>query len=291
MRTSALVVAAAAVAAVLTVVSSCGDDGGAGPEATAPSTTARASSSTTSSTGGDGSSSAIDGRVYFVAGEAIATAGRALEGPGVGRRALEALLDGPVGVEAEIGQVSEIPAGTELLGLDIAEGRATVDLSGDFEAGGGSLSMRLRAAQVVFTLTQFETVDTVSFMIDGRPVETIGGEGVAVDDVDRTDFAAVTPFILVESPVPGQAISSPVEITGMANTFEATVQYLVTDGEGLIVDEGFTTATAGNGVFGTFSVTSSFAVGRPGVGAVVAFEDSARDGQPINVYEVPVDIG
>ncbi len=185
---------------------------------------------------------------------------------------------------------TEIPEGTELLGLDIADGVATVDLSGEFEAGGGSLSMQLRVAQVVFTLTQFDTVDTVEFLVDGTPVESIGGEGVMVDGVDRSSFTNVTPAVLIESPVPGEAVSSPLEITGMANTFEATVNYTVTDGDGLIVTEGFTTATAGMGTFGTFSVLATFAVPTPGFGSVIGFEISAEDGSQANVYEVPVDI-
>jgi hypothetical protein len=171
------------------------------------------------------------------------------------------------------------------------DGVATVDLSSQFAAGGGSLSMQLRVAQVVFTLTQFPTVDTVDITIEGEAVDAIGGEGVPAQGLDRTDFAAVTPLVLIEVPVPGQSVISPLEISGMANTFEANVEYAVTDGEGLIVDEGFTTATAGNGTFGTFAVTSEFEVERPGVGSVIGFETSAESGEQVNVYEVPVRIG
>lgn len=236
----------------------------------------------------DSTAEAVGVRVYFARAGAVATAGRFVPPPAVAQGAMEALLAGPQGIETEIGMGTEIPAGTQLLGLDVADGTATVDLSGAFEAGGGSLSMQVRVAQVVFTLTQFETVDTVRFRIDGQPVEAIGGEGVLVDGVDRSSFADVTPAVLVESPVPGQSVASPLVVTGMANTFEATVNYAVTDGDGLIVDEGFTTATAGMGTFGDFTVTSTFAVPTPGLGSVIAFEISARDGSQINVYEVPV---
>jgi hypothetical protein len=249
----------------------------------------------TSTTGGDGDTTGVRAGVlvYFVADEAVATAGRvvATDESGRLRGAMEALLAGPAGIETEIGMGTEIPAGTELLGVDLTPGVAEVDLSAAFATGGGSLSMQLRAAQVVFTLTQFETVDRVELSLDGVPVEALGGEGVPVDGVDRTDFENVTPLILVESPVPGQAVASPLDIFGMSNTFEATVQYTVTDGEGLIVDQGFTTATAGNGTFGTFGVRSEFQVERPGVGSVIAFETSPRDGSQVNVYEVPVQIG
>ena len=52
-----------------------------------------------------------------------------------------------------IGMVNGIPDGTEVLGVDISDGVATVDLSEEFASGGGSLSMQLRVAQVVFTST------------------------------------------------------------------------------------------------------------------------------------------
>lgn len=274
---------------VLVAAVACGDDstGSADPSTSSLGPT----SSTTSALPVAPTGAEVDVKVYFAASEGVATAGRVVEGPAVARGALEALLDGPEGIEAEIGQVSEIPAGTDLLGIEVADGRATVDLSGSFESGGGGLSMRLRVAQIVYTLTQFETVDSVSFRIDGEPVDAIGGEGVDVVDVERSDFADVTPLVLVESPVPGQQVGSPLTISGTANTFEATVNYSVTDGDGRIVDEGFTTATAGNGTFGTFSVASAFEIDRPGVGAVIGFEISARDGRPVNTYEVPVRVG
>jgi hypothetical protein len=275
------------------IFGACGDDGGTTTSDSSSPTGVPTSSSSTTAPRPDGSGGTddVDVGVYFAANEAIATAGRAVEGPAVARGAVEALLDGPRGIETEIGLVSEIPQGTELLDIDITAGIATVDLSGDFASGGSDLSMALRVAQVVFTLTQFDTVDTVDVSIDGTVVDVMGGDGVPVAGVDRVDFADVTPLVLVETPVPGQSVTSPLEIGGMANTFEATVQYTVTDGEGLIVDEGFTTATAGNGTFGTFSISSTFEVDRVGVGSIIAFEQSARDGQPVNVYEVPVGIG
>jgi hypothetical protein len=282
-----------AFALVTVLAAGCGDDGSTGGSSTTsgPSSTTSASSTSTTSTTAPAAGTMVPVRVYFAADEAIATAGRVVRGPAVARGALDALLEGPEGVEIEIGQTSEIPDGTELLDVDIADGLATVELTGEFEAGGGSLSMQLRVAQVVFTLTQFATVDTVDFSIDGSPVEAVGGEGIPAVGIDRSDFAGVTPLVLVETPVPGESVTSPLEITGMANTFEATVNYAVTDGEGLIIDEGFTTATAGNGTFGTFSVTSEFMVDRAGVGSVIGFEVSARDGTQVSVYEVPVEIG
>jgi germination protein M len=246
--------------------------------------TTSASGSTTSEPSGE----EAEVRVYFARDGQVATAGRTVSAPAVARGAMTELLAGPDEFETDIGLTSEIPAGTDLLGVDIAGGEAVVDLSGEFEAGGGSLSMQVRVAEVVFTLTQFATVETVTIELDGAPVDAIGGEGVDATDLTRDDLQNVTPFILVESPVPGATVTSPLEVSGIANTFEANVQYSMTDGDGLIVDEGFTTASAGNGVWGDFSLTTSFAVPRAGLGAVIVFQEDAATGDQADVYEVPV---
>src|SRR5205807_1576610 len=77
---------------------------------------------------------------------------------GVATAALGALLAGPTRAEHSAGIRSEIPLATRLLGVSVAKGVARVDLTSDYAAGAGSRALRLRLAQVVFTLTQFPTV-------------------------------------------------------------------------------------------------------------------------------------
>jgi spore germination protein GerM len=102
------------------------------------------------------------------------------------RAAVEALLAGPA--DASLG--TEVPTATRLLDVRVADRIATVDLSRDFESGGGSLSMRMRIAQVVYTLTELDGVGRVRFELDGEPVEAVGGEGVLVAaPLGRADFA------------------------------------------------------------------------------------------------------
>jgi hypothetical protein len=229
--------------------------------------------------------------VYLVRDERLGVAQRQVPRTvAVARAALEELLSGPTARDAEAGLATEIPEGTRLLDVDVRDGVATVDLSEEFESGGGTLSMQLRVAQVVFTLTQFDSVGNVAFMIEGRQVEAIGGEGIVVSPpVDRLDLADNTsPAILVESPAPWEEVRSPLRITGMSNTFEATLLYEVVDPSGAIVDSGFATATAGTGTWGTFDFTVSYDIARAGQGALILFESSARDGSRINEVEIPL---
>lgn len=274
------------LAVVILLAVACGDDGDeASDETSAPTTTTAVADTSTSVPAGD----AVAVRVYFARGEFVATAGRAATAPAVARGALTELLAGPDDFEAGIGMTTEIPEGTELLGVDITDGAATVDLSADFQSGGGSLSMQLRVAEVVFTATQFSSVETVSIELDGEAVAAIGGEGVDATDLTRADFENVTPFVLVESPVPGETVSNPFEVTGISNTFEANVRYRLVGADGTVLDDSFTTATAGTGTWGDFAFDVAFdAVGE---GTLEVFEESAEDGSVINLYEVPLRLG
>jgi germination protein M len=230
--------------------------------------------------------------VYFIRDEKIGTAHRQIpRTQQVAAAAMNELLDGPTAQEQEAGLETTIPEGTTLNGVTIANGVATVDLSGDYEEGGGSFSMSARLAQVVYTLTQFPTVDRVLFELDGEPVEVFSGEGLVLDGpLGRADFEELTPLIFVESPAPFDVIDSsqPLRIHGTANTFEAVFQINIVDAAGLIVYDNFAMATSGTGTRGTFDEEITFEITRPGQGALIVFEHSARDGSPVNIVEIPL---
>jgi hypothetical protein len=229
-------------------------------------------------------------RVYFVRGEWVGPAAREVRAGTPARAALEALLAGPTPEDGEAELTTAIPAGTRLLDVGVADRVATVDLSGEYDDGGGTLSMSLRLAQVVYTLTQFESIDSVLFRLDGVPVEAFGGEGILLEQpVDRGDFEDVTPAILVESPLPWETVESPLRIEGTANTFEANFHYEVTDTDGRVVANGFVTATSGTGFRGTFEHELEFDPGkRAGVISLIVFEPSAEDGSRTKLVEVPL---
>ncbi len=42
--------------------------------------------------------------------------------------------------------------------------------------------MFARLAQVVYTLTEFDTVKDVRFMLDGEPVDVFSGEGILLEE-------------------------------------------------------------------------------------------------------------
>ncbi len=229
-------------------------------------------------------------RVYLTRGEQIGVSTREISATkAVASAAMKALLAGPTAEEKSYGLGTVIPAGTKLRGVTVKSGTATVDLSTEFDSGGGTLSMTMRLGQVVYTLTQFPTIGRVLFKIDGVPVEVFGGEGIIISDPQtRGDYESVTPALLVESPTPGQSASSPLRVTGTGNTFEADFVAEIRDDKGKVITQAFQRATSGTGTRGTFDFKISFAATKTVMGSLVVYENSAKDGSPINVIKIPL---
>jgi hypothetical protein len=210
--------------------------------------------------------------------------------PAVATAAIEALLAGPSAAERAAGLGTAIPAGTKLLGISLHDGVATIDLTSEYEAGGGSLSMQLRLGQVVYTLTEFPTVKKVLFHLDGAPVDVFSSEGIVLGHpVGRSDYVDLLPAITVGRPGPGTRVSSPATVSGSANVFEANVSVEVLDHNGTIVGKTFTTATCGTGCRGTYSVSVPFRVTAEQPGTIVVHDDDAAGtGTPPHTVRVPV---
>lgn len=228
-------------------------------------------------------------QVWLTAGEHIYVVGRRVDVKRPASDAMTELLKGPNSAEKAKSIKTAIPAGTKVLGLKIADGLATVDLSGEFESGGGTLSMSMRIAQVVATLTQFPSVNRVAFKLDGKRIDSIGGEGIIVSpSTTLKSYEDVLPAILVRHPVPGQTVPRTVRLSGTSNTFEATMRVRVVDSKGKTLAEKSLMATSGSGTRGTFASSITYPAGHPGPGRIVFFESSAKDGTEINVVEIPV---
>lgn len=91
---------------------------------------------------------------------------------------LKALLLGPTLQDKALGALSEIPAGTKLLSLRIKDRTALVSLSGEFEHNsGGAEALAAQLQEVVWTATQFGTVDNVQILIDGQYRDNLGEGG------------------------------------------------------------------------------------------------------------------
>ncbi|MDT9684028.1 Gmad2 immunoglobulin-like domain-containing protein [Streptomyces sp. TRM76323] len=227
--------------------------------------------------------------VYFLHGGRVSPASRSVTAPATAAGALRALLSGPNGFERRHDRTTAIPAGTELRSLAVRDGVATVDLTGRYDDGGDTPALRTRLAQVVFTATRFPAVKSVRFALDGKPVSRFGGEGVDLTrPVGRADFEDLTPAVLVESPMIGDTVRSPVRVWGTANTFEAGFGLRLTDAAGRTAAKVHGMASSGNGTRGTFDLTVRFQATREGAGTLTASWDSPEDGRLVDSATVPV---
>ena len=199
--------------------------------------------------------------------------------PAVAKLALDALTAGPSQVEERAGVATSLPAGVTGSIAGLTGGKVTVDFGPPFYAERDSI-VRLRQAQVVYTLTQYSTISRVAFSENGRPA---GSKAWT-----RNDFADLLPLILVESPIIGQRVGNPVTVSGIANVFEATVSLRILDENGREVASTFTTATCGTGCWGDYSVSVPYSVDHEQPGIVEVYESFARDGSRINVDDIPV---
>ena len=208
-----------------------------------------------------------------------------------GRAAMEELLRGPgvVPTEDPVNISTSIPSTTRLLGLSIEDGTATVDLSSEFEGGGGSASTVGRLQQVVFTLTQFSTVDRVAFRVEGQDVMVFGSEGLVLEQPQtRDDFLEYLPAIWTDRPAWAAAMASGSEVSGLANVHEATLHVAVLDEDGDVLFDQPVTATCGTGCWGSFSVVVDDAVAAAEWGRLRTYSVSSRDGSPEQVHDRPV---
>lgn len=207
----------------------------------------------------------------------------------VATAAMRALL---AGVPLDDGMTSistAIPPTTKLLGLAMRNGVATVDLSTEFDSGGGSASMRYRLAQVVYTLTQFPTVKSVIFQVEGQTVTVFGSEGIVLDGpVGRADFTDQLPSMFVDRPAYGAALGNPGRVAGNANVFEATFRIALLDAVGKTLLDQQVMATCGTGCRGTFDTTLSYTVAKAQWGTLRVYDPSEKDGTPQDIRDYPV---
>ena len=100
------------------------------------------------------------------------------------------LLKGPDSSEASKGYKTLIPPGTRLLSAYVRDGVAFLNFNEEFEFNRIGVDGYLaQLMQIVYTATEFSTVKSVQFLIDGQKKEYLGSEGVWIGSpLSRTSF-------------------------------------------------------------------------------------------------------
>ena len=95
--------------------------------------------------------------------------------------AIEELLKGPTKYETSHGVYSEIPQDVKLMWVKDENGKIIVNLTRNFEYGGGTKSIQNRIKQIKLTVDSFNLKKPVYLYLDGKQVEYMGGEGIYIE--------------------------------------------------------------------------------------------------------------
>lgn len=126
--------------------------------------------------------------VYLIRDDVLVHVTRDLPVPTTLEDTLESLLSGVSRPEERANLRTSIPPGTTLLGLEIDEGIASLDLSSDFASVGGEEEL-LAVAQIVLTVTSADGVSHVEFQLEGVPTDVpVTGGALSVDPVSPDQY-------------------------------------------------------------------------------------------------------
>lgn len=100
------------------------------------------------------------------------------------------LLAGPNAQESARGYRSLIPEGTRLLSASVRDGIAYLNFNEQFEFNTvGMDGYQAQLMQIVYTATEFGTVNSVQFLIEGQKKEYLGSEGIWIGSpLSRSSF-------------------------------------------------------------------------------------------------------
>jgi len=97
------------------------------------------------------------------------------EGKGIAKAAIRALVDNPANRKdmENIGLIPTLPANTEILGMSINDGLCKVDFTKDVLQYGSKEDEVAITNAIVYTLTEFPTIDNVQIMVEGKQINEL----------------------------------------------------------------------------------------------------------------------
>lgn len=163
----------------------------------------------------------------------------------------DAALDDAVGTRPDDADYRSLWTGLGVTDVEASRGSGGETLVVDLLTDGSSLRDRpdgmdpdesaLALEQLIYTgQAAVQERAPVQFLVNGERTDTLLGEPVS-EPLAQSDAVDVQALVWVTEPGEGAEVSAPFQVTGVANAFEANVQWeLVQDGT--VVERGFTTA-------------------------------------------------
>lgn len=218
--------------------------------------------------------------------------------PSVDGTAASAVTELLAGRPSDVGATRPFPAGTRLLGLGLAGGTATVNLSRQALGASGGDGYALQA--LVWTVTQLPRVKRVVVQVegrsggtlDGRPLAGLLGVGAGGRQLVRDRAARLAPILLAE-PTPRAAVDgNRVVAKGQARVAAGMVGLRLHDSSGQVVSQSYAALPSSAPAWAAFSGALTFVPPpKPQLWTVEAFEASPTDASVTYSVAVPVWVG
>ncbi|MGW5238226.1 Gmad2 immunoglobulin-like domain-containing protein [Monashia sp. NPDC004114] len=176
------------------------------------------------------------------------------------------------------------------LAVSVADGQITVKLStglGQTPTGGGALAVQQIVWTVQAALAQGALPVRITVPHDADLAPGLPSTAVYNRPTDQIEVLTVVAPVWIDQPYRGQVLKAgrPLDVSGLASTFEANVQWQLLK-SGTEVESGFTTADAGAPARGKYSFSTNTALD-PGSYVIRVYESSAKDGSVTAEQRIP----
>lgn len=195
------------------------------------------------------------------------------------------------------------PKVADVVSVAVSNGVATVDWNAAvLEGNDGARVEALAIQSIVYTLTEFPSIEKVRFTVEGkdrgtasngRTIEDFWGHtGLAGQPWDRELEIDVLAPITLWTPADDARAAGTLKLTGLAQTFEANVGIILRDADGTIVVHTSATALEAAPAREPFSKKLTFTPpSSPQTWTLEVFESSAMDGSTTFLEDRSIRVG
>ena len=106
---------------------------------------------------------------------------RKVEKKSVLENTIKELIKGPTPLEKKKGLLSAVPPDLKLNNVRIKNRIAELDFNGVIERGASGSILLNRIDQIVYTATQFPTINSIIIKINGRNQQSLGSDGLSIE--------------------------------------------------------------------------------------------------------------
>ncbi|WP_280770847.1 Gmad2 immunoglobulin-like domain-containing protein [Salipaludibacillus daqingensis] len=185
--------------------------------------------------------------------------------------------------------------------IEEVDGVAHVSLSKEIlKTSMGSSGESMFATQIAMIMEQFGYAQT-QVLVEGKVLESLFGHVYSgepffanepddflwIDEKDSREITMKNDAFKIYEPAADSEVKGEIVVRGLARVYEGTVSYEFEDGH-YILDEGFTTASAGGPGWGEFEIVIELDDVVDYSGRVILFEESAKDGSKLHELIIPV---